>query len=80
MHCCTRDIFIIWLKNNDQACLAPSLKVGLMNEKELDNSKHYFKNSSPLYFFKHFSHIANLQKPEGNGSLYMTQFCMGGHI
>lgn len=67
---------MIWLKNNDQACLAPSLKVGLINEKE-----HYFKNSSsPLYFFKHFSHIANLQKPEGNGSLYMTQFCMGGHI
>lgn len=76
MHCCTIDIFIIWLKNNDQACLAPSLKGGLINEKELDNSN----TSSPLYFFKHFSHIANLQKPEGNGSLYMTQFCMGGHI
>lgn len=73
---------MIWLKNNDQACLAPSLKVGLINEKELDNSNTILRtrSSSPLYFFKHFSHIANLQKPEGNGSLYMTQFCMGGHI
>lgn len=63
MHCCTIDIFIIWLKNNDQACLAPSLKVGLINEKELDNSNTILRTP-----------------PEGNGSLYMTQFCMGGHI
>lgn len=80
MHCCTIDIFIIWLKNNDQACLAPSLKVGLINEKELDNSNTILRTPPLLYFFKHFSHIANLQKPEGNGSLCMKQFCMGGHI